>query len=167
MTPKQFTNQFLPDAMKAESEFGIPATCILTQAAVESGWGKAAPGNNFFGITDTNGVNGDEQLIRTTEYHETVNVKYPVVHSITPMIKNGKKVFKYSVERYFKKYPTPYDAFAAYCKLIKFNNRYKKAMAAISKPDIYLAEVCAAGYATDPSYNKLLQQVHSRIKSLV
>ena len=45
MSPKDFVKQFHPYAKQMEKETGFNAVAILTQAALESGWGKYAPGN--------------------------------------------------------------------------------------------------------------------------
>ena len=68
MTPREFVANFLPFARETEKKTGISAVAILAQAALESGWGSAAPGNMFFGVKDTDGINGNEQLLTTTEY---------------------------------------------------------------------------------------------------
>jgi flagellum-specific peptidoglycan hydrolase FlgJ len=66
--PKEFVGTYYPFAKNAELKTGINAVAILAQAALESGWGKFAPNNMFFGIKDTDGVNENEQLLTTTEY---------------------------------------------------------------------------------------------------
>ncbi len=40
----------LPHALAAQALTGVPASVSLAQAALESGWGRHAPGHNFFGI---------------------------------------------------------------------------------------------------------------------
>ena len=81
MNPKQFVKAYLPYAKETETKTGISAIAILTQAALESGWGKVAPNNMFFGIKDTDGVNGNEQLITTTEYTRSAKNPMPVAIS--------------------------------------------------------------------------------------
>jgi len=76
-------------------------------------------GNNFFGIKDTDGVNGNEQLITTKEYLSTDKVKFPVILKI---VKAGNK-FKYTVKDYFRKYPSAEVAFTDHVNLFLKNPR--------------------------------------------
>ena len=48
----------------------------------------------FFGVKDTDGINGNEQLITTTEYSRRNDLKFPEVISVTPVVKNGQKYYK-------------------------------------------------------------------------
>lgn len=95
LTPKEFTETYYFFAKQAELDEGVPALVSLSQAAFESGWNEKVKGNNLFGIKDTDGVNGNEQLITTTEYHKDDKVKYPVILSIK---KIKDRLFKYLVK---------------------------------------------------------------------
>src|SRR5665647_3367678 len=119
MIPKEFVAAFFPFAKQTEEKTGISAIAILAQAALESGWGKAAPGNMFFGVKDTDGINGNEQLLTTTEYSRRMDLKFPEVISVTPVIKNGEKYYKYIVKDYFRKYDTPEQCFTDYTSFVK------------------------------------------------
>jgi len=107
MKPSEFVNTYLPYARQTEQKTGISAIAILTQAALESGWGKFAPGNMFFGVKDTDGLNGNEQLLTTTEYSRRADLVFPVIISVTPIMRNGIMYFKYRVKDYFRKYENP------------------------------------------------------------
>ncbi|MDD5862600.1 MAG: glucosaminidase domain-containing protein [Prevotella sp.] len=53
LTPQQFIRKFAGMAMRQQKKYGIPASVILSQMALESGWGSdflSQAGNNFFGI---------------------------------------------------------------------------------------------------------------------
>ena len=50
MTPKEFVKKYHPFALETERKTGIDARFTLAQAALETGWGKSAPGNMFFGV---------------------------------------------------------------------------------------------------------------------
>lgn len=164
MIPKDFVNKYLPYAKEAETSTGISAIVILAQSAIETGWGEKCPGNMMFGIKDTDGLNGNEQLVTTTEYHATANVKYPVIISIK-WDKNYKK-FKYRVKDWFRKYDTPADSFKDHCKFFFENKRYAKALAVKDNPELFIKEVAAAGYATGPAYSKLWLDVAKMIKKI-
>jgi len=62
MKPSLFVQKYFPHAKKVEVNTGITAIAILTQAALESAWGDVAPGNMFFGVKNTDGINGNEQF---------------------------------------------------------------------------------------------------------
>lgn len=163
MTSKDFTAAYFDFAKECESKTGISALLILAQAALESGWGRYAPGNMFFGIKDTDGINGNEQLVTTTEYSRRADLKFPQVISVTPTVMNGVKMFKYKVKDYFRKYDTPADSFTDHANFFLTNKRYNKALLVKSDPYKFADEIAAAGYATAPDYAKLLKSI---IKSI-
>lgn len=159
MKPADFVKKFWQDALRSEMATGISAKATLAQAALESGWGEAAPGNMFFGVKDTDGVNGNEQLLITTEYSRVATLKFPVVLSVTPVIRRGQKWFKYRIKDYFRKYDTPADSFIDHGKFFQRNPRYAAAMQVKSDPAKFVEKIAAAGYATDPSYADTLKKI--------
>lgn len=163
MTPKQFVSAYLPFAKETEKKTGISAIAILTQAALESAWGKVAPGNMFFGIKDTDGINGNEQLLTTTEYTRSAKNPMPVAISSTPIIKNGVKMFKHKGKDYFRKYKTPAESFEDHTKFFFKNPRYAKALQVKSDYNRFFEEIAKAGYATAPDYASVLKQIAKTI----
>lgn len=158
MTVSEFVKAYYSHAMQTEKKSGISAIFILAQAALESGWGTSAPGNMFFGVKDTDGVNGNEQLLITTEYSQRNDLKFPEIISVTPVVRDGKKYFKYRVKDYFRKYETPEDCFSDHAKFFTSNKRYQLAMQVSNLPVQFATMVAKAGYATDPDYaNKLIK----------
>ena len=162
-----YIKRFYPEAQKVELETGISAVAMLAQSAGESGW-KAGPGNMMFGIKDTDGINGNEQLIRTKEYLPTPDTKFPVIHSITKVKKGKVIMYLYDCEDYFRKYDTPADSFRHYAEFIFENPRYKDALKVREIPELYLPELAKAKYATSPNYKKymiqMLKSVTKRIR---
>lgn len=159
MKPIEFKRAYEPFALEVERLTGINHKAILAQAAWESGWGKYAVGNMFFGVKDTDGINGNEQLITTTEYHSTTSVVYPVVISITPVVIDGKKRYKYKVKDYFRKFDTPFDSFMHHAEFLMNNPRYATAMKYRHNAELFIEEIAKAGYATDPNYAKNLKKI--------
>lgn len=155
MTPEQFVKIYLPDAKKSEAKTKFHYLIPLTQGALESGWGSKVVGNNFFGIKDTDGVNGNEQLITTTEYLNSDKVKFPVIIKI---IKVGKK-FKYTVKDWFRKYPSAQLAFEDHINFFLRNKRYAEAIKHKHDPERFFDEIAKAGYATAPDYAAQLKAV--------
>jgi flagellum-specific peptidoglycan hydrolase FlgJ len=167
MKPSEFVAAFGPFAKQTEEKTGISAIAILAQAALESGWGKAAPGNMFFGVKDTDGVNGNEQLLTTTEFSRRADLKFPEIISITPVIRNGQKFFKYIVKDYFRKYDTPEACFTDHTKFFFQNKRYATALTVKSDPYKFIDEIAKAGYATAPDYAPMLKSVARMIEKLL
>jgi flagellar protein FlgJ len=159
MTPKEFINAYLDDAKECEKATGIHHVATLTQAALETGWAKAVPGNMFFGIkaksTDT-----EKQLITTREVLKTPNAKFPVILSVT---KNANGTYTYKVKDWFRKYKTPADSFKDHSKFFFENPRYKNALAVRGDYNKWFEELQKAGYATDPNYANTLKAVAKTI----
>lgn len=164
MKPADFVNAYKGYALQTQGKTGISALVILAQAALESGWGRAAPGNMFFGVKDTDGLNGNEQLITTTEYFRRADVKFPVVLSVTPVVRNGQKWFKYKVKDYFRKYDSPEECFTHHALFLLRNRRYAAALALKQNPYAFIDALAKAGYATAPDYAKTLKSVAKTIE---
>ena len=169
MKPQEFVKAYLPFAKVAEAKTGISAVAILAQGALESGWGAAVVGNSFFGVKSTPGaLDADKQLITTTEYSRRQDLKFPVILSVTPVIRNGVKMFKYSVKDYFEKYDSAAECFEEHGNFFIQNPRYKAALLVKSDPVKFLTAVAKAGYATDPNYattlTKIVAMINANIK---
>ena len=167
MKPQDFVKKFYPFAKQTETKTGISAIAILAQAALESEWGEHAPGNMFFGVKDTDGVNGNEQLCITTEYSRRSDLKFPEIISITPYTKNNQKYFKYKVKDYFRKYDSPEQSFTDHTQFFFENSRYAKALTVKSEPYKFIDEIAKAGYATAPSYAETLKSVAKNIENYI
>lgn len=165
LKPKDFVTFFLPFAKEAEMETGISAIALLAQGALESGYNSASPGWMLFGIKDNDGVNGNEQLLITTEYSRRADLKFPEIIYITPVIRNGQKFFKYKVKDYFRKYNSPAESFADHGKFFLANKRYAEALKVKSDPYKFIDAVADAGYATDPNYKTTLHSIIKTIES--
>jgi flagellar protein FlgJ len=164
MAPKQFVEDYLPFAKETEAKTGISAVAILAQAALESGWGKAAPGNMFFGVKDTDGMNGNEQLLTTTEYSQRSDLHFPEIISITPVVRFGKKYFKYKVKDYFRKYDSPEESFTGHADFFLKNPRYADALKVRGNTNAFIDAIAKAGYATAPDYAAILKSVARTIE---
>lgn len=167
MLPKDFTKLYLPFAKNSEYKTGISAVFILAQAAIESAWGEHAPGNMFFGIKDTDGINGNEQLITTTEYSKRSDLKFERLMHMEPCTINGEKFFKYTIQSYFRKYNSPEESFTDHANFFLKNSRYTAAMLVKTDPEKFADEITKAGYATGPTYAATLKSVIHTIQSSI
>lgn len=167
MSAKEFVDKFYPYALKAQELTGVPAIAIMAQAALESGWGKKAIGNNLFGIKYNPKVNTMFTKVLTTEYYndrpefenkglEIVNIEYHL----------GINKFQVKVYQKFADYETPLEAFLAHSKLL-LTKRYSHALKAKEDPKEYLKLIAESGYATDPKYAiKMRAMVDSILKRI-
>lgn len=160
MTPELFVKTYLPYAKAVEKKTGFHFLIPMTQAALESGWGDKAVGNNFFGIKDTDGINGNEQLITTTEYLNTPNKKFPQVLKVVKVAANR---WKYTVKDWFRKYSSAELAFEDHVNFFLKNPRYKTAVIYKGQPDRFFEEIAKAGYATAPDYAAQLKAVKNSV----
>lgn len=133
MTKEEFIKTIGPQAVQHMHESKILASVTIAQAALESGWGKHAPGNMLFGIKKGSKWTGKTQTLWTTEYI------------------NGTA---HKVKATFRAYDSWLESIRDHAELFKLD-RYKKL---IGEKDYMQACRClkSAGYATDPEYDQLL-----------
>jgi hypothetical protein len=114
-------------------EYHILASVSIAQAAVESGWGASAPGNNLFGIK-ANGWTGKTQVLKTTE------------------IVDGKAI---SVKASFRAYRSWAQSMDDHGAFLASNSRYANILG-VSDYHTACHRLQADGYSTSPSYANLL-----------
>lgn len=132
---QSFVDTFMPAALESSKATGVDPRIIVAQAALESGWGKSAPGNNYFGIKSHGQPGG--QVVNT---HEHVN---------------GQRV---PVQDSFRTYEDPTASVKGYTDFILQNPRYKGLREAQGM-DAQLAALGQSGYATDPNYASKVGQI--------
>lgn len=172
MKPADFVEKYLSDAIVCEQTTGILSVVTLAQAALESAWGEHAPDNEFFGIKDTDGVNGNEILIETEEYSRLFTNKPSTVGLITidksePVMIHGFKWFKYYGKAYFRKYDTPALAFIDHAKFFLQNERYAAALKVKDNYTLFIQAITVAGYGSGPQYAQVLIEVAKEIDALI
>jgi flagellar protein FlgJ len=143
-TQQAFMQQHWPDAVRAQQLTGVPASFILGQAALESGWGQreiraadGTPSHNLFGIKAGPGWQGRTVQVATTEYES--GVPRQTVQS-------------------FRAYDSYAAAFQDWALTIGRNPRYSSAAAGPGAGGFALG-MQQAGYSTDPTYAEKLARV--------
>lgn len=164
-TAAAFVQRYHKYALESEQETGINAKAIMAQAAIETGWGKTVVGNMMFGIkARPNTPAYQKQLITTTEYLRTPDVKFPVVLSVQ---KQSNGLYKYKVKDWFMKYNSPKESFDDHAAFFFRNPRYKKALEVRGNANRFVEEIHKAGYATAPNYSTVLKQIIKTIERYV
>ena len=155
-SPEEFTHHILPYAEKAAKELGVSPLVLVSQAALETGWGKAVTRHqdgsssfNLFNIKADNRWDG-EQVIKSTLEYENGLTKYEKAS--------------------FRSYDSYADSFDDYVDFLRTNSRYGNALRNHGNDQLYIEDLHKAGYATDPNYaDKVLNilkresmQVHAK-----
>lgn len=147
-SPEDFIQKLYPAAEKIAKEMGISPKAIISQAALETGWGKfMISGNeeggikensfNFFGIKADSRWEGDKVNVTTHEYRD------------------GQRVTE---KADFRSYPTIEAGLKDYSQFLQAQ-RYEKAMAVGTDIEQYAKELQQAGYATDPKYAEKISRI--------
>lgn len=140
--PQAFLAQHAQAARQAQASSGIPATFMLAQAGLETGWGKheirfddGRTSHNLFGIRAGANWKGPVAEIWTTEYV------------------NGSPQ---KVRGQFRAYGSYEESFNDYARLISQSPRYANAMRNLGDPQAFATALQQAGYATAPNYASVL-----------
>ncbi len=137
MQPKVFLQLIGPAATIANRLTAIPASVTMAQAIDESGWGRAAVGNNLFGIKADASWNG------------------PVVETPTrEWVKASKRYVV--VQAKWRKYNSWQESLTDHAKFFYDNSRYAPALAVRDNAKEFAQQIWKCGYATDPTYPQKL-----------
>lgn len=166
----EFIKKYYPFALATEKKTGIKAVFTLAQAGLESGWGKSAPRNNFFGVKSTKNTPPNKRQLLIT--HECLPLSpsqgggkaFPEVLSVT---KRSDGKFLYKVKDWFMAYDTPEEGFTDHAEFFFRNKRYAKALQVKDDPYRFAQEIARAGYATDPNYASKLKNLMQKIEIII
>lgn len=138
LTPESFKEKLMPVAQQAAAALGVDAEVLLSQAALESGWGKhmirdqyGRNSYNLFGIKADSRWQGEKAVVTTLEYRKGL----PVQEKAS-----------------FRAYNSYEESFQDYVAFLQGQNRYQDALNAVVDPVEYVNGLQQAGYATDPQY---------------
>ena len=134
---RAFIAAIAPSARAAAQALGVSPVGILAQAALETGWGRHAPGNNLFGIkagTDWHGASLREFSAEVTQGVRSLG------------------------EAAFRAYRSAAASVHDYASLLE-SPRYAPVRGHGSDLGAFAQGLQRAGYATDPDYARKLLQV--------
>jgi uncharacterized protein YraI len=143
-----FINLVAAPAMHNFREYKVPASVIMAQAILESGWGRGdipRTAYNYFGMKCPLGkVTGTAIGCRNFPTKECDSTGcHPSVES-------------------FKVYGSALDSLRDHSLTLSSMKRYATAFQYSGNPNQFAAEVHKAGYATDPNYTSLLTGIMSK-----
>lgn len=132
-----FVEMMMPHALRVSERTGVDPRIIIAQAALESGWGRSAPGGNYFGIK-SHGKEGGQRL-KTKEVGP--GGEYQTVDS-------------------FRQYDDVAQSADDYGNFLLENPRYKPMLGAKGF-EAQIEELGKSGYATDPEYANKIRSIAS------
>ncbi len=146
-----FVQQHGDTARRTAAQTGIPAEFMISQAALETGWGKrdirnadGSTSHNLFGIK------------------AGANWKGPVAEVVTTEFIDGRAQ---KVTARFRAYSSYGESFADYARLMKTNTRYASVIANSATAEGFAQNLQRAGYATDPAYaDKLTRVINTTLR---
>ncbi|MDD3760173.1 MAG: flagellar assembly peptidoglycan hydrolase FlgJ [Acidithiobacillus sp.] len=128
---KAFVQSILPAVRQAAVQLDVSPVAILAQAALETGWGAHAPGNNLFGIKAESGWGGSALQNLTHEFVDGVNT-----------VEDAS----------FRAYQNVAASVANYTQLLLNSPRYRAALGQGGNIAGFAQALQNGGYATDPNY---------------
>jgi len=159
-SPQQFIKSLYQHASEAAKALGVKTEVLLSQAALETGWGKHVmqdkSGNsshNLFGIKAAGG-NADIDKSSAGWKGDVVNVS---------SLESEDGVMKPVVST-FRSYDSFKDSFDDYVAFLKSNPRYQQALSVAHDTTKFVNALQESGYATDPDYAKKLLDIISSNK---
>lgn len=165
MTKEEFIKWVYPAAKKGE----IHPAFVTAQAALETGWGKSAIGNNLFGITKGSSWNGKMQLVTTTEYFSEANKRFTPPEHVIRIQAAGNGRYKYTVQRLFRDYDSLEQCLADHLAILK-KPMYADAWAYRKDPREFARRIVdskGAKYATAPNYAQTLISIIGTVERIV
>lgn len=143
MTPTidqaRFIHKLVKLAQKVGKDYDLYPSIIIAQAVLESDWGRselgASPHHNLFGVKGS--YQGKSVLKPTTEFH------------------NGKE---HEIKDYFRSYPSDKEALTDYGETLS-DPLYVHVHRSQTSNYRQATKALVGIYATDPDYNKKLNQI--------
>ena len=167
-----------PYAKAAEKLTTVPAAVNILISAVESGFGKHAPGNNYHGIKADKSWKGDKTMLKTPECIPTSDTSHihATILSVVPPNStdaftacSNKGYYTAWINDGFRAYPNIEASFYDFAHFLQQNSRYKPAFDYVNDPKQFGSFILTHGYSTAeyvPTFLKLFDQIEAQIKTL-
>ena len=150
-SPQNFVNTLKPIVEKAVKKLGLPPLAVLSQAALETGWGQKVIGH----------AKGDSS-------HNLFGIKAQSLSD--PHVRISSREFDGSQWRdkldRFKSYPDWQSSINDYLEKISSSDRYSQVLASGSDVGAFASAMGSSGYATDPNYAQKLLNVYEQVVGL-
>lgn len=142
-SPQQFVETLWPHAQQAAKKLGVDPEVILSQAALETGWGQYILSNrqgssfNLFNIK-AHGWEGNTISKQALEFRD------------------GKALQEHSQFRAYDSYQQSFDD---YVQFLQTQPRYREALQHVNDAEAFIEQLHEAGYATDPQYADKIKRI--------
>lgn len=143
--PQTFLQALWPAAERAAGKLGLAPEALLSQAALETGWGRHVirhrdgdSSHNLFGIKADSRWQGERVEVSTREYRDGVAL---------------------NTRADFRAYGSYEQSFDDYVAFLQRNPRYRDALGKTEDPAAYFDALQKAGYATDPAYADKIKRI--------
>jgi len=149
--PEEFVARLKPIIERITRAAGLPAAAVLSQAALETGWGSQV-------ISDGNGKLS----------HNLFGIKSQNDHEVHVAVHSKEFEFGRWIDRVsnFRAYPDWESSVRDYANMLMESPRYKEAVGKASDAVAFLRGLQSAGYATDPKYADKIISVMNRVVAL-
>lgn len=143
-SPEAFVETLWPYAKQAADKLGVAPEVILSQAALETGWGKyvlsdeSGSSFNLFNIKAHNSWQGDTVSKQALEYRD------------------GRALTQNSTFRAYESYQQSFDDYVSF---LQTQPRYQDALQHVGDPELFIEQLHKAGYATDPQYADKIKRI--------
>jgi len=144
-SPQDFVEKLWPYAEQAAEKIGVTPEVILSQAALETGWGQHVLSSkdgetsfNLFNIKADSSWAGDYTTKNALEYRD------------------GKALHEASRFRAYDSYQQSFDD---YVQFLQTQPRYREALQHVNDPEAFVEHLHKAGYATDPQYSDKIKRI--------
>jgi len=157
-------------ARAIERDTGLLAEFILCHSGLESGWGRSAPGFNFFGIKAGRSWQGPRQLSATWEASKDGKLNLQTGESTIRIYRPGEagnpfgdRAWAHRIKAYFRAYSSALVSFGDYAKLLQ-REHYKRSWELRKDFGKLAVQIIKDGYGTDPGYPGKLESVRDGVR---
>ncbi len=148
-TAEQFVKALWPLAQQAADKLGVEPKVLISQAALETGWGKriidisdGQSSYNLFNIKADRRWSGERATVATLEYKDGIAVQQ---------------------QASFRSYGSYAESFQDYVDFVTHSPRYSEALNKAADAVGYIDALHKGGYATDPDYAAKIKAIMGQV----